>query len=318
MPHLRNTLSAAVRDSVPIKSKILLGVSGGIDSMAMLHSICELREKLKLYVEVAHIDHNLRVNSKNDAEFVEQECHKLNIKYNFLSARKKDKKENTESWGRAVRYKFFNDLLEKRKLEWILTAHHANDLIETFFIKLLSNKELLPIQFIDSERKLIRPFLNITRSTIENYIAVNKIPFVEDETNNDTEFLRNRVRHKLLPYIQEQFGDGIYEVLFKKSDAYFCDSQCLYDIAKKEAESVSAESFGNRQWLQGIKKSIAHLPLQVSWRLVEVTFKDKLRYNLGRSHCLAVLKFLNSNSAKVQIPGYTISRKNGGLVMEKG
>jgi len=187
------------------EDKILLTVSGGVDSMVML----SIFVRLGYNVGVAHCNFCLRgKESDEDTEMVLRECEKLGIvchSKNFDTlgemARTGDSMEMT---ARRLRYEWFNELCQTEGYGVIAVAHHANDSIETFFINLLRGTGLRGLTGINRQYgRVVRPLLYATRKDILEYAVHNHIPYREDSSNRSTKYLRNKIRLGLLPLLQE-------------------------------------------------------------------------------------------------------------------
>ncbi len=185
--------------------KILLTVSGGVDSMVML----SIFVRLGYNVEVAHCNFGLRgKESDEDTEMVAGECEKMGIVCHTKRfdtegemARTGDSMEMT---ARRLRYEWFNELCREKGFAVIAVAHHANDSIETFFINLLRGTGLRGLTGINRQYgRVVRPLLNATRKNILEYAVQNKIPYREDSSNLSTKYLRNKIRLGLLPLLRE-------------------------------------------------------------------------------------------------------------------
>ncbi|MGL5831201.1 MAG: tRNA lysidine(34) synthetase TilS [Candidatus Altimarinota bacterium] len=184
---------------------VILAISGGADSVFLLHQL--LLSPLNLKIILAHINHNLRgAESTADQNFVEQLAIKHHLKIEISQAKLSGKKGNLEENSRTARYKFFQKIAKKHQADWILTAHHLNDQIETVLFNLtrgtLSNG-VNGIQEINPEQKILRPLLNIPKTEILNWLKKNKISFRQDSSNQDLKFSRNRLRLKVIPELQK-------------------------------------------------------------------------------------------------------------------
>ena len=195
------------------KDKILVGLSGGADSVALLHFICQLSKKQQFSVYACHIDHQLRVNSKKDAAFAKDYAKSLGVecfvkKVNVKTLAKKEKK-SIEHAARTLRYKAFEEAAKKFNCSKIALAHHADDNAETFFLNLLRGTKAkglcgIPVVRTAGKRQIIRPFLCITREQIKKYLKQYDLKNVEDETNREDIYLRNWIRLKLLPLMLQK------------------------------------------------------------------------------------------------------------------
>jgi len=186
------------------KHKLLVAVSGGTDSMAL----CELLREAKFNFAVAHCNFQLRgAESDGDATFVEKYCSQHKIKHFYhtfdTNAHAAKNKISTQMAARDLRYDWFEELMKKNKLDFLLTAHHLNDNIETFFINLLRGSGINGLKgMVPKNGKTVRPLLFATRDHIEEYAQKNGIQFREDSSNREDKYLRNRLRHYLVPELK--------------------------------------------------------------------------------------------------------------------
>lgn len=217
---------------------VLVGVSGGADSVALLKSLISLKEILKIKkIAVCHINHNLRETAKRDEDFVRDLCKMENIDFFLKNADiKKEKKRlkvSEEEAGRIVRYEFFHKIKEETGATKIATAHNLNDQIETFFIRLLrgaSSDGLVSVKPI-REDNVIRPLIETKREDIETYLNLEGQKFVTDETNFETDYLRNKIRLMLIPYLKENF-DFSEQVIINTIDLLKKDSEYILNDAE--------------------------------------------------------------------------------------
>ena len=185
--------------------KILLTVSGGVDSMVML----SIFVRLGYNVGVAHCNFGLRgKESDDDTEMVLQECERLGIvchsKHFDTEGEMARTGDSMEMTARRLRYAWFNELCQSEGYAVIAVAHHANDSIETFFINLLRGTGLRGLTGINRQYgRVVRPLLYATRKDILEYAVHNHIPYREDSSNRSTKYLRNKIRLGLLPMLQE-------------------------------------------------------------------------------------------------------------------
>lgn len=195
------------------KDKILVGLSGGADSVALLHFVCQLAKKKQFFVYACHVDHQLRVNSKEDAAFAKAYAKSLGVdclvkKVKVKTYAKKEKK-SIEHAARTLRYKAFEEAAKNFNCTKIALAHHADDNAETFFLNILRGTKAkglcgIPVKRLAGKREIIRPFLCITREQIKSYLKHFDLKNVEDQTNQQDIYLRNWIRLKLLPLMLEK------------------------------------------------------------------------------------------------------------------
>ena len=191
---------------------VLLGVSGGADSVCMLHVLYSLREKYHLKLYVVHVNHGIRGSeAKRDADFVEQMAENLQIPFRVVTANipemAKEQKLSEEEAGRIFRYNTFEQVANEVGANKIAVAHNLNDNSETVLFNLFRGSKLKGLTGISPMRgQIIRPLLCCSRNEIEQYLQENNLSYCTDSTNKETDYSRNRIRLKLMPYIKENIN----------------------------------------------------------------------------------------------------------------
>ena len=185
--------------------KLLLATSGGMDSMVLVH----LFQKLNLNFALAHCNFQLRESeSDGDENFVKEYAKSNNINC-FITKFDTEKyseehKLSTQVAARNLRYNWFNEILEQEKFDYIVTAHHADDVVETFMINLSRGTGLDGLTGIPSQNgNIVRPLLPFSRTEIENYVSENNLHWREDSSNASDKYLRNKIRHHIVPVFKE-------------------------------------------------------------------------------------------------------------------
>lgn len=217
---------------------VIIGVSGGVDSTVLLHVLHKLSSMkvLPLNIKVAHINHGIRKETaKRDENFVKELCEKMNLPFYLLATNipqyAKEHKMTEEEAGREVRYNFFNSL--KTPNSKIVTAHHLNDNIETVLMRFLKGAGLSGLTGIKTKREnVVRPMLNIKKSDLIAYANENMISFVEDETNLENDYTRNKLRNVIVPLIEKEVNPSFVEstekmirYLSESNDFIKCETQ---------------------------------------------------------------------------------------------
>ena len=202
-------------EDIPSK-KFLLAVSGGADSAVLSH----LFRVSGFEFQIAHVNYHFRGEDSNlDQKVVEDFCKKNIIKFHLkdVSEEEKSQMKSLQNWAREVRYNFFFNLLEKENLDFIVTAHHLNDELETFIINLSRGSGIKGLSGIPkNENRILRPFLTFSKSEIYAFAEENNIDFREDKSNQKDDYLRNKIRNQIVPKMVEvfpnfleQFGESI-------------------------------------------------------------------------------------------------------------
>ena len=203
--------------------KIVVGVSGGPDSICLLHVLNMLRAKLNFEIVVAHINHQIRVEADEETEYVKDFCNKINVKcfVRKIDVIKKAENEKigTEEAGRYARYEFFEEVLKQENANKIATAHNANDNAETVLMNIFRGTSTAGLKGIEPKRddKFIRPLIESNRTDIERYCEINNLQPRIDKSNFENIYTRNKIRNILIPQIKEEFNPNIIEALNKLS-----------------------------------------------------------------------------------------------------
>ena len=223
--------------------RILIALSGGVDSIVLSHLMCRANYKISL----AHCNFHLRDEESNrDEAFVRRWAKENNIPlfvkefdtYQYM----KENKLSLEMAARDLRYNWFNSLLESEGFTCLCTAHHLDDSIETFFINLLRGTGIAGLHGIKVKNdKIVRPLLFATREEILSYAKQNNISYVEDSTNSETKFTRNKIRHNLFPVLREINPN--FEFALKKDIEYLNDTEFIFrrEIEKTKKEIIETE-----------------------------------------------------------------------------
>ena len=202
----------------PQQKTYLLAVSGGVDSMVL----ADLFQVSGFDFHIAHINYHLRNEDSNlDQKLVSDFCEKHKIPLHLYEVSKNDNqpKNSIQNWARELRYRFFREIQEKENLEFLVTAHHLNDQLETFIINLYKASGIRGLSGIpQSENGIIRPLLGFSKNEIYDFAKENHIEFREDQSNQKTDYLRNKIRHNIVPELEKINSDFLTN--FSKSINY--------------------------------------------------------------------------------------------------
>jgi tRNA(Ile)-lysidine synthase len=187
---------------------VIIGISGGADSVCLLFVLLELQKELSFTLEAVHVNHLLREDAAEDALFVGELCREQGVKLRFFSAKVADlarvKGLSVEEAGREYRYECFQEAASAHPKAKIAVAHHQNDCAETVLFNLFRGSGLKGLAGIRPVRdNIIRPLLCCERQEIEDYLANRGISYRQDQSNDDDIYIRNRIRHQLLPLAKE-------------------------------------------------------------------------------------------------------------------
>ena len=197
-----------LEENITDNSKVIIACSGGPDSMCLLNLLIKLRNKKNLELIVAHVNHKLRSASDDEAKMVEEYAKKNNVTFELQELDYQNAKFSEDDAHRK-RYKFFKSLIKKYKANYLVTAHHGDDLIETILMRIARGSNLngyIGIKRITQNEDYItlRPLLSTTKEEIIKYNESENIPYVIDESNDSLKYTRNRYRKNVLPFLKNE------------------------------------------------------------------------------------------------------------------
>ncbi len=278
---------------------VVVAVSGGPDSMALLNLLIKLRTNVPIHIVCAHVHHNIRKESDKEKEFVETYCKNNDVKFEFLKIEKYHNQENFHQEARAIRYHFFEQIVNKYHAQYLMTAHHGDDLIETILMRLVRGSSLRgysgfpKISFMGNYH-LVRPLITVTRNEINEYLEINKIPYVLDASNQKDQYTRNRYRKYVVPQLKKE-NNHVNEKFLKFSEMILQSYEYINSVVKEKQGRVFDDNFINiEQW----KKENSFLQRQIIQYVLTFIYKDNLDM-INDRHVQNIQKFLltaNSNS----------------------
>jgi tRNA(Ile)-lysidine synthase len=225
---------------------ILVAVSGGPDSVALLHALTALQSKLDFQLAVAHLNHGLRPKTAaSDADFVAVLCQKQGLRCHQkaidLNTDQNSPRSSPEARARQARYDFFGTIARENSYTKIATGHHANDNAELILMNLFRGSGSLGLAGIPPVRgqRIIRPLLHQTRQQILNFLETFKLEFVQDETNRDIRFLRNRIRHELLPDLLQEYNPNLVDTLNRTADVLRVEQEFIRQSAQQALDRMT-------------------------------------------------------------------------------
>jgi tRNA(Ile)-lysidine synthase len=239
------------------EATLLLALSGGLDSCVLLHLLAALKQTIPFHLYAMHVHHGLSANADAWADFCVAQCRELNLPLEVVHVNvEKNSKLGIEATARKLRYEALfnytiNNTIDNTQPDFIVTAHHQDDQAETLLLQLLRGagiKGLASMATIDKSRRLLRPLLNVSRSALQDYAKQHGITWCDDESNENTEFERNFVRHEVLPVVQARYP--AIKTVLARTASHLAEANDLLDtLAKIDAESILKE---NKLCLQGL------------------------------------------------------------------
>lgn len=286
---------------------IAVALSGGSDSMALLHYLFNNAKKLGVSIKAINVEHGIRGKSSlSDSLFVKNYCEKHNIpliSYSVDAVKKsKEEKLSLEESARILRYECFFDAIKNNKCNFVATAHHLSDNAETILFNLFRGASLegvKGIKKVDEKNKIIRPFINVSKNEILEYIKKNKIPFVTDKTNFDENYSRNFIRLSVMPKIKEHFP---------KAEESICR---FAEISALDNEYLNGVAESNITYKDGKYKIPVNLDRAILNRCVIIILKNLgLIKDFEKKHTDLVFNLINLQTGKsINLPKNIIAVK---------
>lgn len=305
---------------------IVVGVSGGPDSMALLYVLLELRKELNFNIIICHVNHGVRgQDALSDRIFVEDKSKDLGLLFHYIDVDMegyaKKMKITAEEAGRELRYNFFRDVLRLYGGGKIAVAHNKNDQAETLLLRIMRGTGIDGLKGMDFEYKdIIRPLLNISREEIEEYILSNGIETVLDKTNLLPIYNRNKVRLELLPYMMDNFNPNIINGLWRLSRTADLDTKYLHKITEEKYKFIVKKELDNSIILDTIlfNKEDKCIRLRLLRKALE-NLKGNIQ-GIGEVHLESIDElFVKGQTGKqLKMPNNILARVSyGNLILEK-
>ncbi|MBA3696647.1 MAG: tRNA lysidine(34) synthetase TilS [Methylotenera sp.] len=247
-------LNAFLAEHLKPKSGLLLALSGGLDSCVLLHLLAEAKSHILFELHAMHVHHSLSPNADKWADFCSQQCQQLQIPLQIVRLDiDKNSSLGVEAAARALRYEaLFKHQSKVDCLDFVVTAHHQDDQAETLLLQLFRGagiKGLSAMANVDHTTRLLRPLLNVPRAALSDYAKHYDIEWCEDESNNNTHYERNFVRHEVMPVLEARYP-AIKSVIARTA-AHIAEANHLLDsLAALDAESLLKD---NSLCLQGLR-----------------------------------------------------------------
>jgi len=297
---------------LPNDRRYLVGVSGGRDSVVLLHwLLAQGYRKLT----VCHFEHGLRGRQgKADARFVERLAQKEGLRFALGSANvaalARKRKQSIETAARQERLAFFERVGRRRHCLTILLAQHADDQVETFLLNLFRGAGSRGLGAMRPRSnfgllEIVRPLLGVWRREIDSYVRSHALRFRDDPTNEKLEARRNRIRHKILPWLEKQFGRNIRKTIWRTATLFAAEEDYL--------ESQLPVSLTNQSEL--VVKKVAALPVALQRRAIHRWLRRQSVVDLGFDDIENVRRLLAGGApAKINLPRDRHARRRAGKI----
>lgn len=255
------------------KPTLLLALSGGLDSIALLHLLAEVRASLPFQLHAMHVHHGLSANADSWAEFCSAQCQQLDVPLQIVHVNVaqnpdyKNSEQGIEAEARQLRYNaLFTYAVEGKVPDFVVTAHHQDDQAETLLLQLFRGagvKGMSSMAAVDTTRRLLRPLLNVSRQTLHEYALQHAIQWCDDESNENTQYDRNFVRHEVMPVLESRFTN-VKPVLARTASHMAEASELLAALAAQDAQNMLSSD--NSLCLQALSElSVARAKNVLRW-----------------------------------------------------
>ena len=278
---------------------IVVGVSAGPDSMSLLYILNELKKKIGFRIIVAHVNHNVRQESFEEAEFLENYCNERDIIFEGMIIEKYGE-DNFHNEARNIRYHFYDELINKYRANYLMTAHHGDDLMETILMRIVRGSTLRGYSgFSDivnmGSYYLVRPLIGVTKDELETFVTENKIPYRIDKSNKMDKYTRNRYRKSVLPFLKRE-DKNVHKKFLKFSKTLQEYDAFVDKIAKIEMQNVYKDGIIN---VLEFLKCDSVIQKRIIDYLFSMIYQDDI-LEIDDRHVDLVMKTIKSNKASVE------------------
>ena len=291
--------------------KIVIGCSTGPDSMALLDMLLKIREKYNLVLIVAHVNHNIRKESVKEAEFLKDYCNLNNLIFESMVIEEYGD-DNFHNEARNIRYHFFETIVHKYGANYLMTAHHGDDLMETILMRMVRGSNLSgymgfkKIVSMDNY-KIVRPLITYTKEELEKYDNDNNIPYYIDSSNDKDKYTRNRYRKYVLPFLKgEESAVHLKFLQFSNS----LEDACGF-IQKERDRALKRVYKEDKIIISEFIKEDTYMQKEILYYLLSKFYQDDLIL-LGNKHIELLLNLLYSKRANtfINLPNDVLAIKD--------
>lgn len=290
---------------------IVVGCSTGPDSMALVDMLLKIREKYQLSLIIAHVNHNLRKESAMEAQYIKKYCDQNNLMIESMIITEYGD-DNFHNEARNIRYKFFEDVVFKYNANYLMTAHHGDDLIETILMRITRGSNLAGYsgfkKIVHMEKyDIVRPLLSYTKKQLEEYNILNNVKYYVDSSNSKDKYTRNRYRKYILPFLKEE--DKNIHLKYLKFSNVLSDAEKF--IEKERNKAIKLVLKNGKIDICEFKKIDEFLQKEILYYLMSEFYQDDLIL-INDKHIEIILKLIYSKRANalINLPNEVVAYKS--------
>ena len=289
---------------------IVVGCSAGPDSMALIDSLVKIRDKYNLQLVVAHVNHNVRVESFEEAQYVKKYCEDNKLLFETMLIEKYGD-DNFENEARNIRYNFFESLVQKYGANYLMTAHHGDDLIETIMMRIVRGSNLSGYggfkKIVDMDYyKIVRPLIGYTKSELEEYDKENGVKYYIDASNSKDEYTRNRYRKYILPFLKEE-NSNVHLKFLKFSDSL---EEASRFINKERDKALKRVMLVDALVIDKFMEEDEYIQKEILYYLLSEFYQDDLIL-VGDKHIELLMNLIYSKKSNsfINLPNQVVAKK---------
>ena len=289
---------------------IVVGCSAGPDSMALIDSLLKIRDKYNLQLVVAHVNHNVRVESFEEAQYVKKYCEDNKLLFETMLIEKYGD-DNFENEARNIRYNFFESLVQKYGANYLMTAHHCDDLIETIMMRIVRGSNLSGYggfkKIVDMDYyKIVRPLIGYTKSELEEYDKENGVKYYIDVSNSKDEYTRNRYRKYILPFLKEE-NSNVHLKFLKFSDSL---EEASRFINKERDKALKRVMLADALVIDKFMEEDEYIQKEILYYLLSEFYQDDLIL-VGDKHIELLMNLIYSKKSNsfINLPNQVVAKK---------
>lgn len=291
--------------------RIVIGCSSGPDSMALVDMLLKIRDKYNLFLVIAHVNHNVRKESYEEAEFLKDYCFMNKLLFESMVIEEYGD-DNFHNEARNIRYNFFENLVHKYDANYLMTAHHGDDLIETVMMRIVRGSNLNGYagfrNIVDMDGyKIVRPLINYTKKELEEYDQENEVKYYIDSSNDKDKYTRNRYRKYLLPFLKQEESD--VHLKFLKFSNFLNDASKF--IEKVRDKTIKKVMEDEKILIDRFLEEDQFIQKEILYYLLSEFYQDDLIL-VGDKHIDIILDLINSRKSNsfINLPNDVIGKKN--------